>query len=89
MVGLADKYPIQSVPDQEIRALQQDYLTNDFNIHFGPSKSSISVGGAECVGAVNLAHFADTPSMLLLALYQCCYLGGDPFTGFTRPDGTV
>ncbi|KAI1795299.1 hypothetical protein LXA43DRAFT_1090948 [Ganoderma leucocontextum] len=85
----AHKYHISSVQDQEICALQESCLTSDFNVHFGPPNPQISMKSVHYIGAVNLARLTDTPLMLPLALYRCCYLGGKLLDGWTREDGTV
>ena len=41
------------------------------------------------IGAVNLARLTDTPLMLPMALYRCCYLESALVDGWTHKDGTV
>ncbi len=89
MVRLAHKYDIQSVEDQGIHALKEYCVTSDFDVYFGSSKPHISMHGAHNIGAANLARLTDTPSMLPLAVYNCCRLGGELLDGWTRRDGTV
>ncbi|PIL26490.1 hypothetical protein GSI_12248 [Ganoderma sinense ZZ0214-1] len=89
VVRLAHKYHIQPIEDQELRSLQEYWLTSDFDVFFGPSKSHIDMEPVHYIGAVNLARLTDTPLMLPLALYQCCYLGSELLDGWIREDDTV
>ena len=41
------------------------------------------------IGVINLARLTDNISMLPLAFYDCCSLGGRVMQGWTHPDGTV
>ncbi|KAI1787620.1 hypothetical protein LXA43DRAFT_1098154 [Ganoderma leucocontextum] len=89
VVRLAHKYCIQSVQDQAVRTLQEHYFASDFNAYLGLSKSQISIDRIHYIGAVNLARLTNTPLLLPMALYGCCYLGGLLVGGWTREDGTV
>ena len=89
VVRLAHKYHIQSIEDQELRVLQEHWLTSDFDAFFSSQKSQISMEPVHYIGAANLARLTDTPLMLPLALYWCCCLGGELLDGWTREDGTV
>ncbi len=90
VIRLADKYHIESVQDHALRVLQRYHFTSDFAAFSGPPDTEISVEPIHAIGAVNLAHLTDTPRMLPLALYKCCYLDDETLlAGWTRADGTV
>ncbi|KAI1795317.1 hypothetical protein LXA43DRAFT_1080215 [Ganoderma leucocontextum] len=90
VIRLADKYHIESVLDHALRSLQRYHFTSNFDAFSGPPDTEISVEPIHAIGAVNLAHLTNTPRMLPLALYKCCYLDDDALlAGWKRADGTV
>ncbi|KAI1795300.1 hypothetical protein LXA43DRAFT_992275, partial [Ganoderma leucocontextum] len=90
VIRLADKYHIESVQDHALRSLQRYHFTSNFDAFSGPPDTEISIEPIHAIGAVNLAHLTDTPHMLPLALYKCCYLDDDALlAGWKRADGTV
>ena len=49
----------------------------------------VAVDGFAAIAVVNLARLTDTPSLLPVALYTCCSLGGALVDGWKREDGTI
>ncbi|RPD55205.1 hypothetical protein L226DRAFT_493329 [Lentinus tigrinus ALCF2SS1-7] len=91
---LAHKYDVGELLRQAIACLQT-YYTNKLAIWRARNQ-----GGnvafemsyefpAYAIGVVNLARLTETSSMLPLALYDCCSLGGRIVHGWARQDGTV
>ncbi|KAI1795327.1 hypothetical protein LXA43DRAFT_1058487 [Ganoderma leucocontextum] len=90
VIRLAHKYNIGSIQDQALRALQEYHFTSDFAIVLGAPNCQISADPIHAIGAVNLARLTDTPLMLPLALYRCCYLDHSTLLhGWKRADGNI
>ena len=89
-IRLADKYECAMLMQ---RALE--YLKRYFHDNFDAWKDDAAVFAppkferAHCIGVVNLARLTDTPSLLPVALYKCCSLGGAIVDGWIREDESV
>ncbi|KAI1795351.1 hypothetical protein LXA43DRAFT_1108500 [Ganoderma leucocontextum] len=87
LARLSHKYRIQDVEEQALDLLRQWY-TDSFD-QWSQVPASISVSSLHAIGAVNIARLTDTPPMLPISLYSCCYLGPDLLDGWKREDGQV
>ncbi|RDX46351.1 hypothetical protein OH76DRAFT_1485594 [Lentinus brumalis] len=91
---LAHKYDVGELLRQALVCLKS-YYTNRLDIwKQGGQAGNVPFETSDkdplyAIGVVNLAHLTQTPSMLPLALYDCCYLGGRVVRGWARDDGTV
>ncbi len=94
MAHLAHKYDVGELLRQALVCLKS-YYTNRLDIwKQGGQAGNVPFETSDkdplyAIGVVTLAHLTQTPSMLPLALYDCCYLGGRVVRGWTREDGTV
>ncbi|PIL26495.1 hypothetical protein GSI_12253 [Ganoderma sinense ZZ0214-1] len=86
VIRLAHKYDIPQVLNQALATLQAHTFPTSFAAFSAPSGTpEIDLKPAHFIGVVNFAWLTDTPHMLPLALYRCCYL----IDGWTHEDGTV
>ncbi|RPD54023.1 hypothetical protein L227DRAFT_556949 [Lentinus tigrinus ALCF2SS1-6] len=90
---LAHKYGVEDLQKQALYILQEYHFTNDFDRFDDPSRFAVDhvvqVRNIQAIGVVNLARLTDTPTMLPIALYRCCGLGGKLLDGWRREDGEV
>lgn len=88
VVRLAHKYNVEDVQAQALDALKM-WCTDDFKTWCSTSEDPIDAEFKRAIGVVNIARLTDTPSMLPVAFYHCCALGGGLRDGWTRRDGTI
>ncbi|KAI0738298.1 hypothetical protein C8Q80DRAFT_1222567 [Daedaleopsis nitida] len=92
---LAHKYEVDELLRQAIACLKT-YYTDRFDVwdHKAQSgKIPLELSEDEtpfyAIGVIALARLTDTPSMLPLAFYDCCALGGSICHGWKHEDGTI
>lgn len=86
VIRLSHKYQIDNVLQQAVKPLKH-YYTSSFATWSGAVPIPFSAQGKEhCITAVNLAHLLDIPSILPVAFYDCCALGGKLVYGRQRKD---
>ncbi|PIL26455.1 hypothetical protein GSI_12213 [Ganoderma sinense ZZ0214-1] len=89
IVRLAHKYHIEGLLNRALSTLQDSIATR---FEFWEDKSytcPVYIDRHAVIPVVNLARLTDTPSLLPLALYKCCELGGSVLDGWKREDGTI
>ncbi|KAI0700389.1 hypothetical protein C8T65DRAFT_285354 [Cerioporus squamosus] len=85
IIRLAHKYHIDDILQQALRCVLASYPAT-----FGEYVSLKTEPRWEhAISVVSIARLTDMQSMLPLALYRCCCLGGDLVDGWERRDGSV
>ncbi|KAH9916592.1 uncharacterized protein BXZ73DRAFT_53770 [Epithele typhae] len=89
-IRLAHKYDVSSLLLQALEPLKEYYAVT-FDEWCNPhARYALSVDTRSCaIAAVNLARLTDTPSVLPLALYDCCLLGSAILDGWQNEDGVT
>ncbi|RDX48935.1 hypothetical protein OH76DRAFT_1351645 [Lentinus brumalis] len=96
VIRLAHKYHVEDIERQALSALKA-YYTDDFDQFENMDDDDddtlpiafADVSVPHAVAAINIARLTDTPSILPLAFYHCCVLGGKVLDGYAREDGTI
>ncbi len=92
IIRLTHKYHIEDLLSQALSSLQVFFTTSfalwegDSDLRLRPIEIDAS---ARDIAVVGQARLTDTSSLLPVALYKCCSLGGDLVDGWEREDGTV
>lgn len=85
VIGLAHKYNIADLERQALSVLKTCYC-HTFEA-FQSESRPITVSKIDAIPVVTLARLTDTPTMLPLALYDCCALLSSVLDGRTGEDG--
>ena len=89
IIRLTHKYHIEDLLAQALSSLQESIKTTFKSREDDSIVSPIEVDDFAAIAVVNLARLTDTPSLLPVALYKCCSLGGAIVDGWIREDESV
>ncbi len=84
---MAHKYQIDELIEQSLRLLRNWYP--DTSTLFKDRSNTEPVNPARAIAVVNLARLIEAPSLLPMAIAECCTLGSEIVNGYKRPDGTA
>lgn len=89
IIRLTHKYHIEDLLSQALYALHDSFPTTFREWDEFSRTHLVEMDDAGPIAVVNLARLTDTPSLLPVALYECCSLGEAVVDGWKREDGTV
>ncbi len=83
---MAHKYQMDQLLDESLRSLRRFYP--DTYKLFQDRRSTTPQNSARAISVVNLARLVEAPSLLPMAIVECCTLGSEIVNGYKRPDLT-